>query len=397
MRAGPTFLASVRRLAESHRTLRRGSSWRRNGVRAAGGEEKRTLRRDIKACGLLAGAGEHVARALVVTDLARRRADADADKPLLFASSTHNAQPDQDQEDVVWHESEAYSAVISYRENPRDVTSLLSLYEVLRQKAPLDGASSVPSSSRFGKSGRLPRLLCLPNNTALPPQCVRCTSYAPAHLDDEDDVDPDAKPSPMNQQPTPTSGPASLNNSTRGAQQDKGEDPQTYSHLRPPRTLPHIPLRPFADSDGAQRRSPSDNYAARRICPSFEETPDYDLLWEFLRRWEEVGGQERRHASQAGNLVPPSSALVHRSSKQRKIPNVLTPGLRGGVAQHLNAGTGGFDYARDGTSTVGTALSAISNVRAFGSDVGVSRGGDFNGQDDERPKPTLLRVLTCRC
>ncbi|KAJ7687858.1 hypothetical protein B0H17DRAFT_1069454 [Mycena rosella] len=71
----------------------------------------------------------------------------------LFASSTHNAQPDPDQEDVVWHEPESYSAVISRKEHPRDVTSLLSLREVLRQKAPLDGASVLPGSSRFGSMG----------------------------------------------------------------------------------------------------------------------------------------------------------------------------------------------------------------------------------------------------
>ncbi|KAJ7709770.1 CK1/CK1/CK1-G protein kinase [Mycena rosella] len=217
----------------------------------------------------------------------------------------------------------------------------------------------------------------------------------------------------------------------------------------------------------------------------FEETPDYDFLrelftkvmknnndlddgvfdWNLLnggKGWEASVGQsqilaqiqstgliagspqqerrrdtERRRASQAGNIVPPSPALVRHGSKQRKIPNALTPGAgnspgqltphstsaqvnvpvgsRAGAAQHpyANAGTGGFDYARDGdeyaqqqqygraspmVSSVGAAPPAISNVRARGGDVGVSRGGDFNGQeDDERPKPTLLRVLTCRC
>ncbi|KAJ7030397.1 hypothetical protein C8F04DRAFT_732265 [Mycena alexandri] len=83
--------------------------------------------------------------------------------------------------------------------------------------------------------------------------------------DDDDDADSDAVPSPVHRQPTPTSGPASLNNhSMRGPQlgQGQGEDPQqSYSHLRPPRTLPQIPHRPFPDSDGVPRRVPSDQYS----------------------------------------------------------------------------------------------------------------------------------------
>lgn len=69
----------------------------------------------------------------------------------LFTSSTQT-QPDPDKEDAVWHEPEAYSAVISRKEHPRDVTSLLSLREVLRQKSPLDAVSSLPGS-RFGSLG----------------------------------------------------------------------------------------------------------------------------------------------------------------------------------------------------------------------------------------------------
>ncbi|KAJ7482736.1 hypothetical protein FB451DRAFT_1129737 [Mycena latifolia] len=71
----------------------------------------------------------------------------------LFAGAAQ-AQPDPDQEDVVWHEPEAYSAVISRKEHPRDVTSLLSIREVLRQKSPIDAAASVlPGGSRFGSLG----------------------------------------------------------------------------------------------------------------------------------------------------------------------------------------------------------------------------------------------------
>jgi casein kinase 1 len=148
------------------------------------------------------------------------------------------------------------------------------------------------------------------------------------------------------------------------------------------------------------------------------------------RRRDHRGDTERRRASQGGQIVPPSPALVRHGSKQRKVltpgggnsPGQLTPhsaaaqvnvpvGARG-AAQHpyANAGSGGFDYAGDEyggqqqygraspmVSSVGAAPPAISNVRARGGDVGVSRGGDFNGQEEEPPKTSLLRILTCRC
>ncbi|KAK1223028.1 hypothetical protein PQX77_014105 [Marasmius sp. AFHP31] len=69
----------------------------------------------------------------------------------LFRTSAAS-QPDPDQEDVIWHEPEAYSAVISRKEHPRDPSGLLSIREVLRQKAP--GTSS-SSSSDTGASGIL--------------------------------------------------------------------------------------------------------------------------------------------------------------------------------------------------------------------------------------------------
>ena len=69
----------------------------------------------------------------------------------LFASSALT-QPDPDQEDVIWHEPETYSAVISRKEHPRDPTSLLSFREVLRQKSPIDVSSALPTS-RFGSLG----------------------------------------------------------------------------------------------------------------------------------------------------------------------------------------------------------------------------------------------------
>ncbi|KAF5391679.1 hypothetical protein D9757_002352 [Collybiopsis confluens] len=67
----------------------------------------------------------------------------------LFRTSAL-VQPDPDQEDVIWHEPEAYSAVISRKEHPRDPTSLLSLREVLRHKSP---DANILSGSRFASLG----------------------------------------------------------------------------------------------------------------------------------------------------------------------------------------------------------------------------------------------------
>ncbi|KAL0059544.1 hypothetical protein AAF712_013689 [Marasmius tenuissimus] len=69
----------------------------------------------------------------------------------LFRSSAAS-QPDPDQEDVIWHEPEAYSAVISRKEHPRDPSGLLSIREVLRQKAPGTSSSSTSSSSDASNS-----------------------------------------------------------------------------------------------------------------------------------------------------------------------------------------------------------------------------------------------------
>ena len=66
-----------------------------------------------------------------------------------FFSSSSNAQPDPDQEDVIWHEPEPYSAVITRKEHTRDPTSILSIREVLRQK---NHSTEIPSpllASRF--------------------------------------------------------------------------------------------------------------------------------------------------------------------------------------------------------------------------------------------------------
>jgi 1-phosphatidylinositol-3-phosphate 5-kinase len=62
-----------------------------------------------------------------------------------FFGSSH--KPDPDREDSVWDEPEAYSAVVTRKEHPRDPTALLSLRDVLRHKVPVDGPQSSQSSS----------------------------------------------------------------------------------------------------------------------------------------------------------------------------------------------------------------------------------------------------------
>ena len=62
-----------------------------------------------------------------------------------FFSLSH--KPDPDREDSVWDEPEAYSAVVTRKEHPRDPTALLSLREVLRHKVPVDGPQNAQSSS----------------------------------------------------------------------------------------------------------------------------------------------------------------------------------------------------------------------------------------------------------
>lgn len=59
------------------------------------------------------------------------------------------SHPDPDQDGIVWHEPEPYSAVISRKQHPRDPTSLLSIRDVLRHKTSTEGPSGLP----FGASG----------------------------------------------------------------------------------------------------------------------------------------------------------------------------------------------------------------------------------------------------
>ncbi|KAH7889433.1 CK1/CK1/CK1-G protein kinase [Phlebopus sp. FC_14] len=146
---------------------------------------------------------------------------------------------------------------------------------------------------------------------------------------------------------------------------------------------------------------------------------------------------EWRRASQGGPIIPPSPALVRHGSKQRKVPNVLTPGGTSTPAQatalsaaaHVNVPiptaqnrvapqhpyanvVSGMDYGNDEpystqaygraspmVSTVGAAPPAISNVRAQGNEVGVSHGEEYREQDGEalQPKSSFWKILTCRC
>ena len=75
-------------------------------------------------------------------------------RPSLFSRSSYRLfgpsrqQPDPDDGHAIWEEPEAYSAVVSRKEHPRDPSSLLSIRDVLR-KAPVD-TTAILSPSRMG-------------------------------------------------------------------------------------------------------------------------------------------------------------------------------------------------------------------------------------------------------
>ena len=68
----------------------------------------------------------------------------------LFSNS-RRMLPDPDQEDVAWSEPEAFSAVISRKEHPKDSATLLPFREVLRQKSTADtsGSAMLSTTSRL--------------------------------------------------------------------------------------------------------------------------------------------------------------------------------------------------------------------------------------------------------
>ena len=79
-----------------------------------------------------------------MSTLGRSSASSSTSSFKLFGSSH---KPDPDREDAVWHEPEAYSAVVTRKEHPRDPTALLSLREVLRHKVPVEGSQGTQSSA----------------------------------------------------------------------------------------------------------------------------------------------------------------------------------------------------------------------------------------------------------
>ena len=150
-------------------------------------------------------------------------------------------------------------------------------------------------------------------------------------------------------------------------------------------------------------------------------------------------GEWRRTSQGNPQVIPPSPALVRHGSKQRRVPNALTPGGGGaipgqttplsaqvnvpistpqnrmsytGAPQHPYANaTPGMDYGNDeaysnlpygrASPMVSTlaAPPAISNVRARGNEVGVSQGDEYHDQngDAQEPKSSFWRLITCRC
>ena len=154
----------------------------------------------------------------------------------------------------------------------------------------------------------------------------------------------------------------------------------------------------------------------------------------------------QQHAG--AGVTPPTPALVRQGSKQRHVPAALTPG--GGAAtpnsaaahmgvpapsparrlsnqaaqQHpyanntgavllpsdyghgrgaIEGSYAGAAYGRNSpmVSSVGAATPpALTNVRARGGEVGVANGnGDYDAQQTvgETKKPSIWRILTCRC
>ncbi|KAI0631410.1 hypothetical protein C8Q77DRAFT_1218908 [Trametes polyzona] len=70
-----------------------------------------------------------------------------------LVSGTTPQQPDPDHDDSGWQEPETYSAVISRKEHPREPVSLISIRDVLRQKASVDSGTSSSLLSPTGSGG----------------------------------------------------------------------------------------------------------------------------------------------------------------------------------------------------------------------------------------------------
>ncbi|KAI0656007.1 hypothetical protein C8Q70DRAFT_1013970, partial [Cubamyces menziesii] len=86
-------------------------------------------------------------------------------------------QPDPDHDDVGWQEPESYSAVISRKEHPREPVSLISIQNVLRQKASADASSTSSLISPLGSPGPRPSGLETPRSVRAKP-AVEVTNLA---------------------------------------------------------------------------------------------------------------------------------------------------------------------------------------------------------------------------
>ncbi|KAM6500374.1 kinase-like protein [Amanita muscaria] len=143
------------------------------------------------------------------------------------------------------------------------------------------------------------------------------------------------------------------------------------------------------------------------------------------RRRDQRDDRRRSQGGAGGNVVPPSPALVRHGSRQRRIPAALTPSNgnfqghvtpRTDVAQvNVPVGTqrisahhpyatpspiedDGYEpqYGRTSAMVPATAVPpAVTNVKV----AGVAQGADYQDHDDldMPPKPSLWRILTCRC
>ncbi len=143
-------------------------------------------------------------------------------------------------------------------------------------------------------------------------------------------------------------------------------------------------------------------------------------------------GEDRRKSQLQPVVVSPSPALVRHGSKQgTRVPAALTPGqLTPHSAQaqihipigsnqrsstthpYAAAGLGaGYEYARQHDYYKGQVqqpysrqspmVASFAAAPAVANNVRLSNaaniGQDYQQQEDPRPKPAILRILTCRC
>ncbi|CAK5268405.1 unnamed protein product [Mycena citricolor] len=137
--------------------------------------------------------------------------------------------------------------------------------------------------------------------------------------DDDDDADSDVEPSPIHRQPSP--GLASM---ARPMQ----DDSQTYSHLRPPRTLPQIP--PRMEGEGMQRRVPSEQFSEAGRRTFFDDGTQLRTQNEMPQPgaarqtvWSQVLDPGRQAGAQPPGTQPRSDAFVQL--EENKMTKAFTP------------------------------------------------------------------------